>query len=230
MTDTSVKHLLHFHDRRLPHEIQFALERDLMTLFAAALQDERLTMTARAKVVDADYDMTLRFEAALPLTNCYSLCVETSWANQAQVHHEYSRKTADSWFRFWTRDFKPAPPPTADAGSTARYQEICTASLHAEAHLDTVLALKQAIVAAMKRGASFATSHKEGGTNLRWTDGHFVRSDYGDSPDYRVFSSDEEFLTSLRQFYDWETSQSTYPDKVPDFDAWKLILRLLRTT
>ncbi|WP_309714530.1 hypothetical protein [Armatimonas sp.] len=229
-TATRAKRLLHFRDHRPPHEIQFALERDLMTLFAAALQNERLTMTAKAKVAGTPYDIELRFEAAMQLTNCYSLRVETSWANQAATNHEYYRKTADSWFRHWTRDFVAANPPAAGAGSLVRYQKICAASLYAEAHLDTVPALKQTLVAAMKQGASFATSHKEGGTNLRWTDGRFERSDYGDYPDHQRFSSDEAFLKFLRQFYDWETSQSTYPDKVSDFDAWKLILRLLRTS
>ena len=42
--------------------------------------------------------------------------------------------------------------------------------------------------------------------------------------------SEEEFLTALRRFYDLETSKNIYPNKVSEFDAWKLILRLLRTT
>ena len=98
-TATSAKRLLHFRDHRPPHEIQFALERDLMTLFATALQNERLTMTAKAKVAGTPYDIELRFEAAMQLKNCYSLRVETSWANQVATNHEYYRKTADSWFR-----------------------------------------------------------------------------------------------------------------------------------
>jgi hypothetical protein len=200
-----------------------------MTLFSAAMKDGRLIMTAKAKVVGALYDIELRFEAALLLTNCYSLRAETSWADAAATHHDYYRKTSGSWFSFWTRDFMPANPPAADAGSSARYQKICLAALNAEAHLDSVPALQQTIVAAMKRGARFSTSHKEGGTNITWTDGRFVRSDYGDYPDHKVFSSEAEFLEALRKFYDWETSKNIYPKKVSDFVAWKLILRLLRT-
>lgn len=228
-TATSAKRLLHFQDHRPPHEIQFALERDLMTLFAVAMKDERLTMTANAKVVGAQYDIELRFEAAMLLKNCYSLRVETSWADAAATHHDYYRKTSDSWFSHWTRDFMPANPPAADAGSSARYQKICLASLNAEAHLDTVPALQQTIVAAMKRGACFSTSHKEGGTNISWSGERFVRSDYGDYPDHKNFSSEAEFLEALRKFYDWETSKNIYPEKVSDLVAWKLILRLLRT-
>ncbi len=229
-TATSAKRLLHFRDQRPPHEIQFALERHLMTLFVASMQNDRLTMTANANVVGARYDFVLRFEAAMPLTHCYSLRVETSWADAAQTHHDYYRKTAGSWFEHWTRDLMPADPPATDAGPSARYQEICAASLNAEAHLDTVPALQRTIVAAMKRGARFTTSNKEGDTNIRWNGSGFVRIDQGDYPDTVVFSNEMEFLEALRKFYDWETSRNVYPEKVSDLVAWRLMLRLLRTS
>ena len=41
--------------------------------------------------------------------------------------------------------------------------------------------------------------------------------------------AEAEFLEALRKFYDWETSRNVYPEKVSDFVAWKLILRLLRS-
>jgi len=43
-----------------------------------------------------------------------------------------------------------------------------------------------------------------------------------------VFSSEAEFLEALRKFYDWETSKNVYPEKVSEFVAWRLMLRLLR--
>ncbi len=227
-TATSAKRLLHFQDPRPPPEIQFALERDLMTLFTVAMINERLTMTAKSNLVGALYEIELRFEAAMLLKNCYSLRVETSWAKSPATHHDYYRKTADSWFSYRTRDFMPANPPKAATGLSARYQNICAASLNAEAHLDTVPALQQTIVAAMKRGARFTTSHKEGDTNITWNGERFARTDCGDYPDHKVFSSEAEFLPALRQFYDWETSRNIYPKKVSEFEAWKLILRLLR--
>ncbi len=228
-TATSAKRLLHFRDHRPPHEIQFALERDLMTLFVASMKDDRLTLTANANIVGARYEFELRFEAAMPHINCYSLRVQTSWAEAPATHHDYYRNTADSWFSHWTRGFMPADPPAADAGAPERYPAICLASLNAEAHLDTVPAVQQTIVAAMKRGARFTTSHKEGGTNISWNGEHFVRSDYGDYPDHITYSSEEEFPEALRKFYDWETSRNVYPEKVSDLVAWKLMLRLLRT-
>jgi len=226
-TATSAKRVLHFGDPRPPHLIQFALERDLMTLFSASMQDDRLTMTAHANVVGARYDLELRFEAAMPIHNGYSLRVQTSWADAAPTHHDYYRKTAESWFRFWTRDLMPAEPPASDGGASTRYQEICRASLNAEAHLDTVPALQQAIVAAMKSGARFITSNKEGDTTFRWNGSRFVRIDQGDYPETIEFPSELAFLEALRRFYDWETSKNCYPEKVSDFVAWKLMLRLL---
>ena len=228
-TATSATFLLHFRDQRPPHEVQFALERDLMSLFTASMQNDRLALRANAKVVGARYDFELRFEAAMPITNCYSLRVETSWAEAAATHHDYFRKTASSWFGFWTRDLLPADPPDTATGPDVRYQEICAASLNAEAHLNTVPALQQAIVAAMKSGARFSTSSKEGGTTLCWNGEHFVRSDHGDYPDTIIFSGEPDFLEALRKFYAWETAKNVYPEKASEFVAWKLMLRLLRT-
>lgn len=228
-TATSSTFLLHFRDHRPPHEVQFALERQLMTLFVASMKNDRLTMTASAKVVGAQYDFTLRFEAAMPHIHCYSLRVEASWADAAATHHDYYRNTANSWFGLWTRDLQPADPPASDASSAARYHEICAASLNAEVHLDTVPALQQAIVAAMKTGARFTTSSKEGDTNITWNGSQFMRIDQGEYPDTVIFSSEPEFLEALRKFYDWETSKNVYPEKVSDLVAWKLMLRLLRT-
>ncbi|MCC6400292.1 MAG: hypothetical protein IT227_05975 [Flavobacteriales bacterium] len=227
-TATSAKRLLHFRDPRPPHEIQFALERDLMTLFDAAMKNDRLIMTARSKVVGSWHHFELRFEAAMPNTNGYSLCVETSWADAAATHHDYYRHTAGTWFDHWTRELQPAEPPEADEGSTERYQKICTASLNAEAHLDSVPAIQRTIVAAIKRGARFSTSHKEGGTNITWNGERFVRADHGDYPDHIVYASEAHFLDALRKFYDSETSQNAYPEKVSELVAWRLILRLMR--
>ncbi len=228
-TATSATFLLHFRDQRPPHEVQFALERDLMSLFTASMQNDRLALRANAKVVGARYDFELRFEAAMPITNCYSLRVETSWAEAAATHHDYFRKTASSWFGFWTRDLLPADPPDTATGPDVRYQAFCAASLNAEAHLNTVPALQQAIVAAMKSGARFSTSSKEGGTTLCWNGEHFVRSDHGDHPDTIIFSGEPDFLEALRKFYAWETAKNAYPEMVAELVAWRLMLRLLRT-
>jgi hypothetical protein len=227
-TATGVKHILHFEDRRPPHEVQFALERELMTLFAPAINGGKLCMLARGNVNGARYNFELRFEAALFFRNCYSLRVEASWAEQPANSHDYFRKTADSWFSLWTRDLMAANPPKADAGSPERYRKLADAALAAETQLDSVAAIQQAIVTGVKGGGSYSTSHKEGGTNIFWRGGKFIRSDYGDYPDHKEFTDESEFLTMLQQFCHWDVHRLAGPNKLSEFDAWKLILRRLQ--
>ncbi len=228
-TATSSKYVLHFEDKRPPHEVQFALERELTTLFAPAMDQGKLTMLARANVIGTRYFFELRFEAALFFRNCYSLRVEASWAEQPLKNHDYCRKTFDSWFKLWTRDLMAANPPQPDAGSAERYRKLCDATLQAEAHLDSVAAIQQTIVAEMKHGGSFGTSHKEGGTNIYWRSGRFIRSDYGENPDQKEFTDEAEFLKMLHQFCHWDAARHAGPNKLSEFDTWKLILRQMRS-
>ena len=226
-TATGAKRILHFQDKRPPHEVQFALERELMTLFAGAMDNGKLCLLAKGNVNGARYCFELRFEAALFFKNSYSLRVEGSWAEHAPTHHDYYRKTSDSWFSLWTRDLMAANPPEAGEGSPERYLKLAEAALKAEAHLDSVAAIQHAIVTELKRGGSYGTSHKEGGTNIFWRGGKFVRSDYGDYPDHKEFRDEAEFLKMLRQFCHWDVTRTAGKGQLSDYDIWKLILRRL---
>jgi hypothetical protein len=79
----------------------------------------------------------------------------------------------------------------------------------------------------MRQGATFSTAHKEGGTVISFRGGRFISADYGESEAVKTFGDEASFLVFLRQFYDWDTSSNVYPNKVSEFDAWKLMLRLL---
>ena len=228
-TTTGATRTLHFRDRRPPHEVQFALERNLRTLFTASVDRDVLCLSAKNTVNGARYAFELRFEAAMPLYNCYSLRVDVSWASQPSTHFDYFRSTSDSWFSLWTRDLMSATPPDPGEGSPKRYRELCDAALHSEAHLDSVAAIQEAIVTALKRGGSYATSHKEGGTTIFWRDGKFVRDDYGDYPDVKQFTDAAEFLKMLRRFCDFEVAGPSGTDRRTEFDIWKLIWRRLDT-
>ncbi|MBK7086061.1 MAG: hypothetical protein IPH53_15925 [Flavobacteriales bacterium] len=192
------------------------------------MQNDRLILTANAKVVGARYDFELRFEAAMPL----SIAIRCRWRHRGRMRRRRittitaRRRTVGS--ATGRASFMPAEPPAADAGAPERYQQICLASLNAEAHLDTVPALQQTIVAAMKARRTF--HHVEqGGRHEHQLERIAVRAHrYGDYPDTVVYSSETEFLDTLRKFYDWETSKNMYPEKASDLVAWKLILRLLR--
>lgn len=224
---TSASHLLNFRDTRPPQDIQAALERTLVAPMRPAHENGRLCYHATVNVTGAAYVVVLRFEAALVRTYAYSLRIDVSWAEMPATHHDYFRKSCVSWFDFWTREFSAAPSPGPGDGDIVGYMAACEAARQAEADLATVPVLQQAILAAMRAGASYTTAHKEGGTTIRWDCGHFVRTDYGESNECRKFPDDAQFLAFLRRFYDWEVSRNTAPDKVSDLDAWRLMLRLL---
>ena len=223
----SARWLMHFQDARPPQEILSGLESDIMKVFSTTAKDGKLAYVTEAKINGAPYQFELRFEAALSKKNAYSLRVDASWGEMPAMHHEYFSKTTDSWIKFWTRDFKRSEPAAAGEGSAERYATVRDEALRAEAQLNSVSAIQQVIVTAMKQGATFSTAHKEGGTILKWAEGRFLRSDYGDDPDLKKFADETEFLKALRQFYDWQTSSAVHPNKVSDIDAWKLILRKL---
>ncbi|MBL9138952.1 MAG: hypothetical protein JNK85_23995 [Verrucomicrobiales bacterium] len=225
---TGRTHLLHFIDPRPPQQVQFALERELMTLLTPAMDKDRLKWNAVAKVNGADYRFELRFLAALPTGNQYSLQTEVSWQDQSATNHEYFRKTSASWIQMWTRDLKPANPPTEESQLSEPYRALCQDALQAEATLDSVAAVQQAVIDGLKRGGRFATSHKEGGTQIYWRIDRFVRSDHGDHPDHKEYANEEVFLGMLRQFCHSEVVRHVGKTPLSEFDAWKLILRRMQ--
>lgn len=226
-TSSGSRRLLHFQDPRPPHEVQFALERELMVLFTATSGADILRWSARGNVNGASYHFELCFEAALAHANGYSLRVEASWADRAATHVDYHRKTSDSWFRLWTRGLMMATPTDPAENLPDRYRELREAALRAEAHLDSVAAVQRDIVSAMQRGGTYSTSHKEGGTTIYWRHGVFIRSDYGDDPDHINYRDEDEFLQKLRQFCEWDVTRHAGVEKYSDLDTWKLIRRRL---
>lgn len=97
-----------------------------------------------------------------------------------------------------------------------------------ELDLDSIESIQRAILDAMKRGGSFATSHKEGGTRILWRHDRFVRSDFGDFPDHQEFTDPTEFLQMLRQFCHADVTRHAGPNRLPEIEEWKRILGRLR--
>ena len=222
---TGSTRVLHFRDQRPPQQVKSALEREVRTLFTPTMEHGVLCLRATANVVGADYDFLLRFEAALLEHNCYSLRMDVSWAAKASSNDDYYRQTSGSWFARWTGDFMAANAPLANEGSAQLYRQLCDETFNFEQQLDSVPAIQQTILAAVKRGAAFQTSHKEGGTNIYWKNGRYVRSDYGDYPDEQQFRDDTEFLKMLYQFCHWDVTRNSGKDQLSEFDTWRLILR-----
>ncbi len=217
--------VLHFEDKLPPHLVQFNLERELMVLFVASMDGTQLRMNATADVNGARYDFEVRFLAALKSAYHYSLRTEASWADSDQTHHDYFRKSSDGWFQMWTRELRPATPPDMSKNLIELYQKESAAALQAQQHFDSVTAVQCAIIDGMKRGGTYGTSHKEGGTNIYWRVDRFVRSDYGDYPDLKNYKSDAEFLQMLWNFCQFDVKRHAGKQGLSDLDAWKLILR-----
>ena len=221
------RRVIHFRDPLPPQEIQFGLERKLRALFVPASADGHIAFRATAKTGAIEYVAVLTLEAALPFANALRLELEGRWERPVE-DHDSMRREAGGWFDYWTMGLAPAPPPTAGEDVAERYQQVAGEWLAAESHLATVEAIQQEILAAMQQGATFSTSHKEGGTNMSYRSSHYLTEDYGESDNWQRFADPQKFLAYLRQFYDWETSRSVWPAKVSDYEAWKLILRFLQ--
>jgi hypothetical protein len=219
---------LHFRDRRAPHEIRFTIERELMTLLQPAPEEAHLSFRAASKCNGIPFRVLLRLEAALIRTNCYLLQFEAGSKDLSEEQANGRGKELDGWVDLWTRDFKPKPAPEPGEGSAERTLKLTEQALAAEAHLTTVAAVQQEILTALRRGATYSTAHKEGGTNIRYQSDCFVSADYGESDRRDVYRDEAAFLKFLRRFYDSETSRNIYPEKVSEYEAWMLMLRLLR--
>jgi hypothetical protein len=113
---------IHFCDARPPHEIQFQLERDLVTLFQPNHDGAQLLFRGAAKVTGCPYLFELRFDAALPTMNCYTLRIHASWEKLPVESSDYFRRSSESWFQYWTKPFQQAPPPDPGEGSVERYR------------------------------------------------------------------------------------------------------------
>ena len=219
---------MHFRDSRPPHEIKFQLERDLMILFRNETTEPRLVLVGGLKQGGATYGLRLSFDAALFWTNCYTLRVGAALATAPPGSDDNFGKSAESWFSLWTRHYKADKPPEPDEGSPDRYRRLVEQSLSAETDLIDVHTVQQEILGRMRKGAKFFTAHKEGGTTISFNGSRFMKAEYGESEMVRHFANEAEFLDFLANFYDWETSRSIFPNKVPECDKWKLILRLLQ--
>lgn len=232
---TRADYLLYFCDTRPPYKIKSLLERDVRVIFtpelfdgtlaAVSANDKKLRFLGNATVLGATYKFLLTFVDAFPTSNSYSLQMDVSWKEQDSAYNEYQRKSSESWFRLWTQEFSAANHDLTTGGSPQLYRMRCDEAFSNEQQLKSVEAIQYAIIDEMKRGASFRTSHKEGGTNIYWKNGRYVRSDYGDYPSEQTFEVDDQFLKMLRQFCDWDVTSHSPKGSLSEIDIWQLIYR-----
>lgn len=216
--------VLRFKDKRPPHELRSDLERELMTLFATNMESGQLLMTAAANINGARYQFEVRFISAAKQANHYTLRVAASWPHGGPAHQDYFRKSSDGWYQTWTWSLRAATTPKTK-GDPSLYREHCQAALQAERALDSSAAVQRAIIDGVRRGGTFGNCHKEGGTNIFWQNGEFVRSDYGDDPGFWTYKDEAEFLDALRRFCHFDITRNDASRELTELDQWKLILR-----
>lgn len=217
-----------FRDARPPQEVQFDLERDLLVRLPGALREGGLEFKNSFNSNGATCQVVLRFEAALPDTNAYSVNFILSWEGLPAAHQDYHRQGAEGWLDLWTHRFTPTPPPRPEENSPSRYGLLTEEALAAEAACASVGAVQQEILAALRAGARFFTAHKEGGTVVSYQNDHYLRADYGESEEREIFPDEAALLVYLRRLYHWETGRHASPQEPSETDRWTLILRLLR--
>ncbi len=217
---------LHFHSPQRPHEIQAWLERSLRSVLNPIPSEARATCQTAFSWAGFLFQIRLVYEAAYTTVDAYTfhmICEVNSPAKDRPT----LQRTADSWFSVWTREWKPAPTQINATPSLDLYSTRAAEWLQVHASLQDSLQLQSRILEAMRQGATFHTAHKEGGTRIHFVDNRWFRSDYGESNAYEIFHTPEAFLAFLRQFYDFETSRTLWPNKAPDPTAWCLIYRQL---
>ncbi len=81
--------------------------------------------------------------------------------------------------------------------------------------------LQGQILAAVRGGASYLQSDKEGNTRIFFNGTHFMRVREGDDPEITRFVDDKQFLLALRNLFHWEARKLIYPHDPPEHEIWK---------
>ena len=124
------------------------------------------------------------------------------------------------------RSHAPLDQPLGAEGATQRRPDT-QPSHHAPALTcpDSVEAVQQAIVHALKRGARFNRSDKEGSSTLMWRAGRFVRTDEGDYPSEASCSEEADLWPLLRSFCHLALWRAQQGQPLSELDTWRVIWR-----
>jgi len=225
----------YFWSSSAPFEAKFEMEKTMGLLLAGGTaQTAQLTYSGSDNPPYIGREVQLRFEAALPDGNWYSLRV-TAWVPRAWYTETEFRGYADRAFGYWIRNLKTAPTPgLLDAASRELYDQRVHEAVDKEARRANaredpapVIALKQEILAALRNGMSFRTAHHEGGTTICFDGKTFVRTEYGEVESLKVLGTDEEALECIMELYDWESRRGSFPHRPPELEVWAFIRQQL---
>jgi hypothetical protein len=218
-----------------PFEVKFEVEKTIGLLLATVTaQTPQLTYSGSDDPPYIGREVHLRFEAALPNRNWYSLHV-TAWVPRTWYTEAEFRANADRSFGHWILGLQTAPTlGLMDAASQELYDQRVRESVDKEERRANekedpapVAAIKQEILAALRNGRSFRTAHHEGGTSISFDGKTFVCSEYGEVESLKILGTDDEALDRINQLYDWESRKSSFPHRPPELEVWGFTWRQL---
>jgi hypothetical protein len=218
-----------------PFEARFGVEKTMRLLLASVkAQSPQLTYSGSDDPPFIGREVQLRFEAAIPNGNWYSLHVN-AWVPRTWYTEAEFLDNADKSFAFWIRSLQTAPTlGLLDAASRELYDQRVHEAMDKEARRADekedpapVMALKEEILAALRNGMSFRTSHHEGGTSILFDGKSFVCSEHGEVESSKILGTDDEALDRIRQLYDWESRKESFPHRPPELEVWGFIRRQL---
>ena len=218
-----------------PFQVKFEIEKTTGVLLARDLtQTTQLTYSGTDNPPFVGRDIRLRFEAALPNGNWYSFNL-AAWVPRTWYTEAEFLRNADGAFEFWVRNLQTAPSlGLLDSASKELYDQRVVEAAEEEAKLANqkedpapVTAVKQEILAELRKGRSFRTAHHEGGTTIYFDGKTFVCSEYGESESLTALATEAEALNRVREMYDWESRKGSFPHRPPELEVWEFIRRQL---
>jgi hypothetical protein len=218
-----------------PFEMKFEMEKLMRLLLGGdTAQNGQLTYSGSDNPPLIGRDVQIRFEAALPKGNWYSLRVKTwvprTWYSETEFH-----SYADKSFEYWNNKLQTALSlGNLDAASKELYDRRAREAMDKETRAANTLedqvpvaALKQEILRMLRSGRSFLTVHHLGGTSIYFDGKSFVCSEYGEQESFSVLGTEDEALARIRELYDWESRKDSFPHRPPELEVWCFIQRKL---
>jgi len=220
---------------RVPFDVKFEIERATGILLERdRRQTGQLIYRGASSIPPNRYQAQLRFEAALPQRNLYSMHVDVTaprdWIGEADFHRGANRA-----FAYWTRNLQGVVDPGSLASASREiYDQRVAKTLALELALANrkedmapISAIQQAILDGLRRGRSFRTAHHESGMTIYFDGGQFIKQVYGVEESREIFARDDQIIAYLRAFYDWEARRNMYPHQPPELEVWRFIQRQL---
>ena len=235
--DWTLRLEIRFTDSRPVLDVKYDIEKRVNRLLPR--DPERpgeLVFRAYSKSYTSDGGTTaeLRLEAAYETDNLYALQYDVDGSADPSREKTWEENISRMFTR-WTSGL--AITEDRAPSSPERYRQVVEETVVREFDLanrinkdddEAIRLVQEAILTGLRQGKSFFTAHHEGGTHIQFLGGNFVLADYGESTDRQEFTSTEEFLARLRQFYDHESRREWSPHKPPEIEAWRFIERQMR--